>query len=662
MKTLVLLTLLIFSLTSFAQITTPVMRAGFGVDGELKGRIYDSRLNFFDATLATGDDWFIYPGTAGSTSNGTLVIDTAGAAAITKTYSTNVASRMNTFYRGMNRLPYSIVNNRLWLDALFVRDYHGTDTTAFTTGSSKNGLSPADWIGTIQSIPDKNEILDMMMHVRRQGPNLTDSLWLLGGLSIENTTGDRYFDFELYQTDIYYDRISQKWFGYGPDAGHTAWKFDAAGNIITPGDVIFSASYQSSALTGIEARIWIDASSLSITPAGFSWSGQFDGASNGSQYGYASILPKTAGAFYTGLENPKDTWAGPFGLIRSDNSLVTDYLAGQFMEFSVNLTKLGLDPATILGGNICGSPFNRLVVKTRASSSFTAALKDFVAPIDLFLAPRVDVLANVPILCATQSVSDITVQNPSNSSYYSWATSDGHIVGSNTGTMITVDAPGTYIVTQRLSAGCNPYAYDTVSIAYSTGCTVMESSITSFKGIISDNKSQLNWTTNANNGTDYFEVERSLDGRNFTTIAKVLTRPSDNSIGDYVFREDISVFKTPYVFYRLKIKMSAKFIVYSTILRLNLPLATNEVLMYPNPAKDHVQLALSSDKKQQVKMMVYDFMGVLLQTKDLSVKQGTNVFSINTNQWKPGGYMIQFVTETGTINKKLLIQADGILR
>jgi len=71
---------------------------------------------------------------------------------------------------------------------------------------------------------------------------------------------------------------------------------------------------------------------------------------------------------------------------------------------------------------------------------------------------------------------------------------------------------------------------------------------------------------------------------------------------------------------------------------------------------------LSSDKKQQVKMMVYDFMGVLLQTKDLSVKQGTNVFSINTNQWKPGGYMIQFVTETGTINKKLLIQADGILR
>jgi len=273
MKTLLLLTLLILSLTSFTQITTPVMKAGFGVDGELKVRIYDSRVNFFDATLATGDDWFVYPGTTGTTSNGTLVIDTTGAAAMVKAYSTNATTRLNTFYRGMNRPPYSIVNNRLWLDALFVRDYHGTDTTVFSTGSSKNGQSPADWLGTIQSVPDKNEILDMMMHVRRQGPNLTDSLWFFGGLSIENTTGDRYFDFELYQTDIYYDRISQKWYGYGPDAGHTSWKFDAAGNIITPGDVIFSASYQSSVLTGIEARIWIDKSSLSITPASFNWSG-----------------------------------------------------------------------------------------------------------------------------------------------------------------------------------------------------------------------------------------------------------------------------------------------------------------------------------------------------------------------------------------------------
>jgi hypothetical protein len=657
MKTFLLSTLIILTLTTSAQITTPVMKAGFGVDGELKGRVYDANPAKFDQTLATGDDWFVYPGTSGTASNGTYVIDTTGAAAIIAGYA-SASNRMASFYRGMAKSPYSIVNNRLWLDALFVRDYHGTDTTVFTTGSSKNGQSPAAWVGTIQSVPDKNEILDMMMHVRRQGPNLTDSLWLFGGLSIENTTGDRYFDFELYQTDIYYDRVSQKFYNYGPDAGHTSWQFDAAGNIITPGDVIFSASYQSNVLTGIEARIWIDQSSLSITPASFNWSGQFDGASTGSQFGYASILPKTAGAFYTGMENPKDTWAGPFGLIRGDNSLVTNYLAGQYMEFSVNLTKLGLDPATILGGNICGSPFNRMVVKTRASASLTAALKDFVAPIDLFLAPRVDVLANVPILCATQSVSDISVQNPSNSSYYSWTTSDGHIAGSNTGTTITVDAPGTYIVTQRLSAGCNPYAYDTVSIAYDASCTVLANTLTSFKGNIINDYSQLNWTTEANNETAYFEIERSLNGSDFSTVGKVLAQSTDDPSSSYAFRENISGVKTPFVYYRLKIKMLSKAIVYSNIVRLNLPIRQNDALLFPNPATSNVQLAMTSDKKQYLKMMVYDFAGVLVEAKILSLRQGSNVFSIATDRWKPGAYMVQLITETQTIHKKLIIQTQ----
>lgn len=653
MKTLLLFIVILLALTSSAQITTPIIKAGFGVEGDL-------RANFYNNFVQSGnDDWFIKD--AGT---GKYVIDTNGAASIVAGYATDVSpypKRMASFYRGMAYSPYSIVNNRLWLDAMFVRDYHGTDTTVFSTGSSKNGLSPADWIGTIQGVPDKNEILDVMMHVRRAGPNTTDSLWFFGGISIENTSGDRYFDFELYQTDIYYDRISQRWYGYGPDAGHTSWKFDAAGNIISPGDVIFSASYQSNVLSSIEARIWVDKAVLTMTPASFNWSGQFDGATTGSQYGYASIVPKTVGDFYTGLENSRSTWAGPFNLVRTDNSLVTDYLAGQFMEFSVNLTKLGLDPATILGGDVCGSPFNRMVVKTRASQSFTAALKDFVAPIDLFLAPRVNALTDVPILCATQTVSNLIVQNPSNSSYYSWSTLDGHIAGTNIGTTITVDAPGTYYVTQRLSAGCNPYAYDTVSIVYDASCKVLASSITSFKGNLAKEQAQLSWTTNANNVTDYFEVQRSFDGIDFISIEKVMTQPSDAPSSSYSFTENVSSVKAPLIYYRLKIKMNKSFI-YTNIVRLNLPIELNDALLFPNPATTSVQLAMSSDRKQDLKMKVYDFAGVLVEVKSMLLKQGANVFSIDTEKWKPGAYLIQLVTDGETIHKKLIIQTRSVTR
>jgi len=225
MKTIIRFVLLLNPVFLFAQITTPVIRANFGVDGDL-------RANYFNGALQSGnDDWF----NNGSAGSGLYVIDTFGAAAKVAGYLSDISPwprRMASFYRVMSRPTFSINNNRLWLDALFVRDYHGQDTTTFAAGSNKNGQSPDDWTGVVQGVPDKNDILDMFVHIRRAGPNSTDSLWLFGGISMDNTTGNRYFDFEMYQSDINYDRASQQFYGYGPDFGHTTWLFDAAGNVI----------------------------------------------------------------------------------------------------------------------------------------------------------------------------------------------------------------------------------------------------------------------------------------------------------------------------------------------------------------------------------------------------------------------------------------------
>ena len=193
MKTIIrLLTVLVFlvpPLMANSQIITPQIKANFGVDGDL-------RSNFYNNFGSNGnDDWFStsLPGAAGK-----WVIDTTGAAAITSRYATDLNFRKLPFFRTMSYPAYSIVNNRMLIDAVFIRDYHGTDSTIFKSGN-KNGMSPQFWATPVaQSVPDKNEILDMMVHVRRAGPNKTDSLWMIGGISIENTTGNRYFDFEMY--------------------------------------------------------------------------------------------------------------------------------------------------------------------------------------------------------------------------------------------------------------------------------------------------------------------------------------------------------------------------------------------------------------------------------------------------------------------------------
>ena len=378
MKRVLPVVIFILSLVKLeAQITTPVIKANFGVDGDL-------RANFFNGVLQAGnDDWF--NNLTGV--NGIGVIDTAGAAFIINQYNLSPGTRQVPFIKGMRYAQFQVVNNMMLIDAVFIRDHHGDDSTVFASGGNKNGMSPEDWNTPIsQSVPDKNDILDMMVHVRRAGPSIHDSLWMFGGVSTENTTGNRYFDFEMYQTDIYFDRPTHRFYNYGPDAGHTSWTFDASGNVISPGDIIFTAEYGTAGISLLEARIWVHESALSITPAAFNWGGQFDGDGNGASWGYANILPKTAGDFYTGLQCANNEWAGTFQVVRANNALAANYADRQFMEFSVNLTKLGLDPMVNIA-NPCAMPFRRVLAKTRASASFSSELKDFVGPLDFFKAP-----------------------------------------------------------------------------------------------------------------------------------------------------------------------------------------------------------------------------------------------------------------------------------
>jgi len=657
MKTPLLTFILLISFTSFSKITTPVIKAAFGVDGEL-------RANYFNGFIQSGnDDWF----NNGTLGTGQMVIDTTGAAALLSWYAGDASPwprRMNTFYRGMSRRPFAVVNNRLWLDALFVRDYHGDDTTVFAAGSNKNGMSPADWTCPVsQAIPDKNDILDMMMHVRRAGPSTTDSLWFFGALSLDNTTGNRYFDFELYQTDIYYDRASRKWYGYGPDMGHTSWKFDAVGNIISPGDVIFSAEYQSSMLSNIEARIWVDRAALSLTPTTFSWSGTFDGASNGSQYGYAGIRPNTLGPFYTGLGSGNNTWAGPFQVVLQDNSVVTNYTRDQFMEFSVNLTKLGLDPVTVFGTDFCGTPFNRLVVKTRASASFTAELKDFVAPIDLFLAPRVDAIADVPIYCGTMGVSNLSVTNPSPTSYYTWSTLDGHIVGSSIGPNIQVDTPGTYIVQQQLAAGCNPYAYDTLSVVFDENCSVLPNRLLSFSGSLKDNSTLLKWTVANNSQVKVYEVEISADSRVFTKAGSINATYSHSEIAAYSYDHDLSTYHQGKYYYRLKIIGLDGSVEYSKIVSISTNISGEQIKVYPVPAVSYFELSVTMKKMQEGEINIFDVSGKPVKISKINLREGMNTLNVHIPAaWPTGVYLINL--KAGELNtwKKVIVDKTGTMK
>ncbi|MBK8088394.1 MAG: T9SS type A sorting domain-containing protein [Chitinophagaceae bacterium] len=645
MKQLLLSLFLFFILVTShiqAQVTTARIKAGFGVDADL-------RSNFFDGFLQAGnDDWF--SNTVGG--GGIHIIDTTGASYILNRYTTLPATRMQPFFRGMRYPQFSIVNNKMLIDAIFIRDHHGDDSTVFASGSNKNGMNPNAWSTPVsQGIPDKNDILDMFMHVRRDGINSTDSLWFFGGLSLDNTTGNRYFDFEMYQTDIYYDKPSLKFYGYGPDDGHTSWEFDGAGNVTRAGDIIFTAEYGSSSLTALEARIWINQSSLSITPANFSWGGDFDGANAGATYGYASITPKTAGDFYTGLQCVNNTWAGPFSVVLQNNSVVTNYSSKQFMEFSVNLSKLGLDPLVTIG-DACALPFRRILVKSRASTSFTAELKDFVGPFSFFRAPRAEIATDFPVLCQN-GVGEIWVTNPVSTSLYTWSTTNGNITGDTIGDRITVDGAGTYIVRQELMDSCgSTYASDTISIAMNNFCNVLSGKPYNFTGKLFGQIVQLKWN-NAYTAGDIFEIERSENGLNFYAVKTV----EASSSGAYSITDQLNSLLKNELFYRLKITGSAGRVYYSNIIRIQLPSGSEMFIsITPNPVADHFRLGFFVQYPSDAEISIVNSTGAIVYHANEKTKAGMNEWFISkTATWKPGQYILQVKSSDNVYLKRFII-------
>jgi hypothetical protein len=628
-----------------AQITSPVIVANFGVDADL-------RTNYFDGFLSAGnDDWF----GNGDPGPGAFIIDTTGAAYIRQRYITTPSSRLVPFFRGMRYPQFSVVNNMMLIDGIFIRDHHGDDSTVFASGSNKNGMSPQNWSCPVsQGIPDKNDILDMFMHVRRAGPNGTDPLWMVAGLSLDNTTGNRYFDFEMYQTDIVYNRPTLSFVGYGPDFGHTTWEFDASGNVIKAGDIIFTAEYGSSSLSAIEARIWVQQTSLSITPTAFSWGGSFDGGTPGATYGYASIVPKTSGDFYTGLQCGNNTWGGPFNIVLQDNSIVTNYSARQFMEFSVNLSKLGLDPLVNMG-DPCKMPFRRILVKSRASTSFTAELKDFVGPFSFFRAPAMEAASDVPYFCGSSDIRTISIQNPLVTSLYQWSTPDGNIISDNIGPEIQVNLPGTYIVSQELMDSCgSTFARDTVVLPQNNSCIVLNTGLLSFHANAREALVDLDWQVTRNSDALFYQLERSSDNVNFSSINKQYASSKDPENAVYNYTDAPEGGGT--LFYRLKIVDRNGHAKYSRTVVVSLDKEfRNGFTILPNPVRDRYSLLVTTELDENISITVSDMTGRIVDKTSVRANRGSSLINMtNPPGLAPGTYAIRLVIGKSVYSSKMI--------
>lgn len=79
------------------------------------------------------------------------------------------------------------------------------------------------------------------------------------------------------------------------------------------------------------------------------------------------------------------------------------------------------------------------------------------------------------------------------------------------------------------------------------------------------------------------------------------------------------------------------------------------VVVYPNPAKDQINLWLSSPEIMVGNLQIIDFLGKEVMTKPILINSGENVVTLDLNGFSNGMYLVKINTVQGEINRKVVI-------
>ncbi|MFK7922141.1 MAG: SdrD B-like domain-containing protein, partial [Bacteroidia bacterium] len=165
---------------------------------------------------------------------------------------------------------------------------------------------------------------------------------------------------------------------------------------------------------------------------------------------------------------------------------------------------------------------------------------------------------------------------------------------------------------------------------------------------------KLKWITELEVNTDYFSVERSVDGQIFSPIGTVYALGNSNTPTHYEFVDrNLTMLNSYYLYYRLKEQSIDGEYTYSPVVRaaLNGMMLDLYVSCYPNPVQDQLNVAYNSLKAQSLVLSVSNSLGQVLYTESLMQPNGT--LSIDASDWPSSYYFIRLTGEDKSYTLKV---------
>lgn len=161
----------------------------------------------------------------------------------------------------------------------------------------------------------------------------------------------------------------------------------------------------------------------------------------------------------------------------------------------------------------------------------------------------------------------------------------------------------------------------------------------SFTATAMENQINISWITASENNTDYFEVEKSIDGINFELLTKM--QAAGSSVNKLEYNAvDVHPFEGVN-YYRLKQIDVNKSFTYSDIISVNYEMSSSNDMFYsyPNPFNDHLTITYSFYSNDLINVQLMDVLGKIVYYNQIE-KGRLKTLVIETGDLEKGVYFL----------------------
>lgn len=167
--------------------------------------------------------------------------------------------------------------------------------------------------------------------------------------------------------------------------------------------------------------------------------------------------------------------------------------------------------------------------------------------------------------------------------------------------------------------------------------------ISHFEAKVNGSHVAVNWSTTHEYNLDYFTLERSSDGKQFTKVANQFAEGNSDGARNYMIQDPAPIFGNAY--YRLRFTSFRKESSVSNIVSVSYdapPSVLNIRKVEPNPFSDNFEVVYGSQSPEKMELKLTSISGKVVYSQSLTPESGTdNHFQFkDQNSLLPGIYFL----------------------